>query len=108
MLLEAMLSAFKARGVPRVVLSTAHQNAAAQRLFARAQDGADVVARRLAAADVEIGHWNEYDYVIVNEVIADSLAVLRGILAAERHRGSRQTGMAEFARILQLGRTGKG
>ena len=48
------------------------------------------------------------DSLVVGQFIADSLAVLRGILAAERHRGSRQTGMAEFARLLQLGRTGKG
>ncbi len=74
-----------------------------QRLHARAQDGADVVARRLAAAGEEIGHWAEYDYVIVNDVIADSLGILRGVLAAERHRASRQTGLPSFARELQQG-----
>jgi guanylate kinase len=74
-----------------------------QRLHARAQDGADVVARRLAAAGEEIGHWPEYDYVIVNDVIADSLGILRGVLAAERHRASRQTGLPAFARELQQG-----
>jgi ribosomal protein S18 acetylase RimI-like enzyme len=36
MLLEATLAELKARGAPRVVLSTAAQNAAAQRLFERA------------------------------------------------------------------------
>ena len=36
MLLDATLDALKARGAPRVLLSTAEQNAAAQRLFARA------------------------------------------------------------------------
>ena len=35
-LLDATLDALEARGAPRVVLSTAEQNAAAQRLFARA------------------------------------------------------------------------
>jgi len=74
-----------------------------QRLHARAQDGADVVARRLAAAGDEIGHWPEYDYVIVNDVIADSLSILRGVLSAERHRASRQTGLPGFARELQQG-----
>jgi guanylate kinase len=72
-----------------------------QRLHARAQDGADVVARRLAAAGDEISHWPEYDYVIINDVVADSLNVLRGVLIAERHRGSRLTGLAAFARELQ-------
>ena len=36
MLLDAILAALKARGAPRVVLSTAEQNDSAQRLFARA------------------------------------------------------------------------
>jgi guanylate kinase len=75
--------------------------ALAQRLHTRAQDGAEVVARRLAAAGDEISHWPEYDYVIVNDVVADSLGILRGVLAAERHRASRQTGLSAFARELQ-------
>jgi guanylate kinase len=87
----------------RVFILPPSAEALGQRLRARAQDGADVVTRRLAAAGVEIAHWPEYDYVIVNDVIADSLDVLLGILAGERHRGSRQTGMAEFARGLQDG-----
>src|SRR5262249_38051015 len=36
LLLDAVLAALKARGVPRVVLSTAQRNETAQRLFARA------------------------------------------------------------------------
>jgi ribosomal protein S18 acetylase RimI-like enzyme len=36
MLLDATLDALKARGAPRVVLSTAEKNAAGQRLFERA------------------------------------------------------------------------
>ena len=36
MLLDATLEALKVRGAPRVVLSTAERNAAAQRLFDRA------------------------------------------------------------------------
>jgi ribosomal protein S18 acetylase RimI-like enzyme len=36
MLLDATLEALQGRGVPRVVLSTAEQNAPAQRLFDRA------------------------------------------------------------------------
>ncbi len=74
-----------------------------QRLHSRAQDGADVVARRLAAAGDEISHWPEYDYVIVNDVVAESLGILRGVLSAERHRSSRQSGLPAFARELQQG-----
>jgi len=92
----------------RVFILPPSAAALGQRLHARAQDGADVVARRLAAAGVEIDHWPEYDYVIVNDIVAESLVVLRGILAAERQRASRQTGMADFAKGLQDGLKSKG
>jgi guanylate kinase len=65
-----------------------------QRLVSRRQDGADVIRRRLAGAAEEIRHWCEYDYVIVNEQIGPSLARLEAILAAERARRVRQTGLA--------------
>jgi len=37
------------------------------RLLARAQDEAAVVERRVAQARVEIAHWRDYDYVLVND-----------------------------------------
>lgn len=67
-----------------------------RRLMARGQDSAEVVARRVAAAAGEIVHWAEYDYVIVNHDLDASFAALCGILAAERHRRARQTGLAAF------------
>jgi guanylate kinase len=67
-----------------------------QRLKTRNQDPEDVVARRLAAAATEIGHWAEYDYVIVNANLDASFASLTAILAAERLRRERQTGLSAF------------
>lgn len=69
-----------------------------RRLKTRNQDSADVMQRRLAAAAAEIEHWDEYDYVIVNSEVDTSLAMLTRILAAERLRRTRQTGLAEFVR----------
>ncbi|MCB1446048.1 MAG: guanylate kinase, partial [Rhizobiaceae bacterium] len=37
------------------------------RLNRRAEDSADVIAMRLKNAREEIGHWREYDYVVVND-----------------------------------------
>lgn len=74
-----------------------------ERLKKRAQDGADVVARRLAAAATEIGHWTEYDYVLVNSDVPTSLAGLTCILAAERLRRARQQGLGDFVHGLQAG-----
>jgi guanylate kinase len=85
----------------RVFILPPSAGALEERLKKRAQDGADVVARRLAAASAEISHWAEYEYVIVNADVDVSLASLKAILAAERLRRSRQQGMAEFVRTLQ-------
>jgi guanylate kinase len=72
-----------------------------QRLVARSQDGREIIERRLAGAAAEIEHWGEYDYVIINERIEESLAQLAAILAAERARGSRQTRLPAFVgRVL--------
>jgi guanylate kinase len=72
-----------------------------QRLVARSQDGREIIERRLAGAAAEIEHWGEYDYVIINERIEESLAQLAAILAAERTRGSRQTRLPAFVgRVL--------
>ena len=61
-----------------------------RRLVTRAQDSPDVVARRMAKAADEMSHWGEYDYVIVNDDLDRSLAVIRSILAAERVRRLRR------------------
>lgn len=90
-----------AEDLVRVFILPPSAGALEERLKKRAQDGADVVARRLAAASAEISHWAEYEYVIVNADIGASLAGLRAILAAERVRRSRQQGLADFVRTLQ-------
>ena len=72
-----------------------------QRLVARAQDSADVVASRMAKASDEISHYREYDYIVVNEDLDLSVDAVRSILAAERLRRDRQVGMTEFVRTLQ-------
>jgi len=69
-----------------------------QRLRTRGQDSEEVVARRIAAAATEIGHWEEYDYVIVNADLEASSAGLAAILAAERLKRARQTGLDTFVR----------
>ncbi len=74
-----------------------------ERLRSRAQDADPVVAGRMAKSAEEISHWPEYDYVIVNDTIEDSLAKARAIVAAERLRRDRQTGLAEFVATLRAG-----
>ena len=73
----------------------------ARRLQSRAQDSADVVATRMAKAPDEISHWPEYDYIIVNYDIEDSVAQVQAILAAERLKRERQVGLTDFVKRLR-------
>ncbi|MFN0191688.1 MAG: guanylate kinase [Aestuariivirga sp.] len=70
------------------------------RLVTRAQDSATVVAKRMAEASREISHWPEYDYVVVNDDVEKAHGQVVAILAAERLKRRRQTGLAEFVREL--------
>ncbi|HEY0281080.1 MAG TPA: guanylate kinase, partial [Rhizomicrobium sp.] len=74
-----------------------------RRLHTRAQDSAEVVAKRMAKANDEISHWAEYDYVIVNEDIARARAKVETILEAERLKRARQPGIPAFVESLTGG-----
>ncbi|HET6322592.1 MAG TPA: guanylate kinase [Hyphomicrobium sp.] len=72
-----------------------------QRLRARAQDPDEVVRRRMDEAAAEISHWPEYDYVIVNTDLPQSMHGLSAILTAERLRRDRLNGLTAFVRDMQ-------
>ena len=74
-----------------------------RRLYARAQDPAEVVQRRMAKATSEMSHWAEYDYIIVNEDIPVSVSEAEAILAAERLKRERRVGLAEWLRGMGVG-----
>ncbi len=74
-----------------------------QRLRTRAQDSDDVVRSRMAKSADEMSHWPEYDYVIVNNDLTDSVARVQSVLTAERARRERQVGLAEFVKRLRSG-----
>ena len=71
------------------------------RLESRAEDSDKVVADRMAKASDEISHYPEYGYIVVNDDLDWSVRSVRAILAAERLRRDRQTGLTEFVRTLQ-------
>ena len=55
-----------------------------RRLTGRGTDSADVIARRLAAAQAEMRHVGEFDYVIINDQLAQALEELRAVVRASR------------------------
>jgi guanylate kinase len=60
-----------------------------QRLRARSEDPDEVIERRLREAAEEIRKYDEYDYVLINQDLAESDAVLSAIVHAERVRRTR-------------------
>lgn len=72
-----------------------------RRLRARAQDPEDIIAFRMSKADEEIGHWSDYEYVLVNESLGATVDQVAAILAVERRKRARQIGLAAFVRGLR-------
>jgi guanylate kinase len=70
-----------------------------ERLEARGQDDHDVIARRLEGAVEEMRHWEEFDYVIINQDFATAVDDLAAIVRAARLKVARQR--ARHARLLQ-------
>jgi guanylate kinase len=71
-----------------------------ERLKTRAEDSEEVVSRRMRGASNEIQHWDEYDYVVVNYDLGQSVEAVHAILVAERLRRSRLAGLKAFVQGL--------
>ena len=61
-----------------------------RRLSARGQDSEEVVERRMQSALGELSHFDEYDYLVINDRFEDALEDLRMLVRAERLRLGRQ------------------
>jgi guanylate kinase len=72
-----------------------------RRLHRRAQDTDEVIRARMAKVFDELSHWAEYDYVVINNAIDRAFTEVQAILAAERLKRERQTGLSTFVRGLQ-------
>jgi len=72
-----------------------------RRLRSRAQDPEEVLQGRMAKAADEMSHWAEYDYIIVNNDMAESLTQVQAILTAERLKRERRVDLHEFVERLR-------
>ncbi|ELR64019.1 Guanylate kinase [Photobacterium marinum] len=61
-----------------------------RRLNTRGQDSEEVIAKRMSEARSEISHYNEYDYVIVNDDFDVAVMDMKAILRAERLKEAKQ------------------
>ena len=61
-----------------------------RRLVTRATDAPEVIEKRMSKAISEISHYNEYDYVIVNDEFDESLLNMRSIILSNRQKMDKQ------------------
>jgi guanylate kinase len=61
-----------------------------ERLTARGQDSAEVINRRMREAVSEISHYDEYQYLVFNDVFERALLELEALFVAHRLRRSAQ------------------
>lgn len=71
-----------------------------RRLTGRGTDSSDVIEKRLSKAFLEMSHWGEYDYILINDNPEQCYNDLKAILNAERLRRRRQKGITEFVNIF--------
>ncbi len=75
-----------------------------KRLRGRASEDAETVARRFKVASAEIAHYGLFDYVLVNDVLAEATQQLVAIFRAEECRRARSATLAE--KLLRQGQLG--
>lgn len=67
-----------------------------ERLKSRNQDDQVNIINRMENSNLEISHWHEYDYVIINRTKRSTLKKLLSILRAERLKKTRRIGLPNF------------
>jgi guanylate kinase len=72
-----------------------------RRLVSRGLDSAESVRVRMNTLELEIEYYRDYDYVIINRDLEDSMLKLRTILGAERMKRNRLHGLEGFSERLQ-------
>ncbi|MFI3241845.1 MAG: guanylate kinase [Alphaproteobacteria bacterium] len=70
------------------------------RLVNRGTDSAEIVEQRMNIILEKISHWNEFDYVIVNVDLEDTIKKIQRIISGERMKRVRQVGLGKFVKEL--------
>jgi len=77
------------------------RDALEQRMRTRGQDSEETIQRRLAAAREEMSHYDEFDYVIVNDVFEKAVEEMQTIFTASRlRREAQEVRHADLIRTL--------
>jgi guanylate kinase len=92
----------KLPGATSIFILPPDRNTLEERLRKRSEDREEVIQRRLITATEEIQNYSRYDYVLVNNILEESAAVLRAVVRSERLLRSEKTLSDEEAEIVAL------
>lgn len=71
-----------------------------ERLEKRGTDSKETIEKRMNVLLDKMSHWNEFDYVIVNENLEDTVFKIQKIISGERMKRVRQIGLPGFVKEL--------
>lgn len=72
-----------------------------RRLEGRGTDSKEIINKRMGLILEKMAHWTEYDYVVVNVDVDQTVETVREIISAERMKRVRQTGLVQFVENLK-------
>ena len=67
----------------------------------RGTDSKEIINKRMGLILEKMAHWTEYDYVVVNVDVDQTVETVREIISAERMKRVRQTGLVQFVENLK-------
>ena len=71
-----------------------------ERLEHRATDSKEQIDKRMGIVLEKMSHWKEFDYVIVNVDVEETILKVQKIISGERMKRVRQTGLNDFVNAL--------
>ncbi len=80
------LSKFKNLKLIKIYLIPPNKKELKERLIKRNQDSAQEVERRFKAFDEDIKHWNDYDYVIINQNLENCYRQIESIILTHKEK----------------------
>ena len=80
------LSKFKNLNLIKIYLIPPNKNELKKRLIKRNQDSQEEVEKRYKAFDADIKHWDDYDYVLINENLDNCYKQIEHIIKINKNK----------------------
>ncbi len=79
------LSSFKNLNLIKIFITITNKNSLRERLIARNQDSKIEVEKRLKSYELDINHWVDYDYIVINENLENCFRQIENIILKHKN-----------------------